>query len=148
MIPFRVRQSIYRQYQKFGKENTYMVGYGNAGDAMKMQHILEQNLLDTWEKGVKMEKEWGILLDYPRHKDGTYDVVGQIFLEDYVTLLKKLREGVCDDVDLISSCPKDDEDDVWDIIRYHDRTYGEKIRQYNLTEKGFFMNIMLFFDED
>lgn len=127
------------------KKPTDTIGFGNAGDNELHCLIQEQHLLDSWEDGVLMEKKNPIFLS--AKNDYSYDIVGNIPC-NYIILIQKMRQGICDSILYSATSVELPDNGGWDMIRYNDRSYGELIRKFHLTEKGFFMNLVCFADED
>lgn len=118
----------------------FEIAFGNAGDARQYSQLNE--LLDSYEEGLILEEKLRLV---NKHNSNLYDVVGAF--RGYVDLIEKMREGICDDMGLVLSCGDEGNDDV-PLIRYKDRESGELIRKYNLTRRGFLMNLMFFADDD
>lgn len=124
------------------RKNLVEYQFGSGNDVISVKSL--EHLLDSNEKGILMELEEK-MLNSMREFEDKYDIVGKIIEEDYPDLIEKLRAGICDDIALV---PSDSLDNLVEIIRYKDREYGERIRKYHLTKRGFLMNIIFFEDED
>lgn len=136
--------SLQHQFDLMQKQ-THSIGFGNAGDITLHSLIQENNLLDSWEDGVLMEKENPFF--FSEKNDYSYKIVGTIPCS-YIILIQKMRQGICDSVLYTSTSVELPTDNGWEMIRYNDRQYGELIRKFHLTEKGFFMDLVCFADDD
>lgn len=116
--------------------------FGCAIDTRRVESLI--SLLDSYEEGLLIENELSCTNMY--NDKSKYDVVGSMESLNYEYLIQKMREGVCDDVIiLISSCG---DNDIINLIRYKDREFGEKVRKFHLTLRGFLLEIILLWDED
>lgn len=126
------------------RSNVSMFGCGL--DAFEANLLVKSGLLDSYEEGLLLENE--IPTMNMRYDESKYDVVGTMKEGDYEYLIEKMREGVCDDIFVSLSSVGNYDDDIIQLIRYKDKEFGEKVRKYHLTLRGFLVDIIALWDED